>query len=181
MSNKPKSAVIERVIYRAKFRQRPVHGSTPQNPDATCLKERGDILISDFSATESDGFVFLDGNDFKDIFGKRHADTSLRNKLAIVKITNPRTGMSIHRQFRTSGDLHHLNNYAILTFYSLVNIVKSQEELDRMDKVVLSKGCIYQYYWNHPFHATKVATRIGVYSFLASLLGILLNLLMIVC
>ena len=43
--------------------------------------------------------------------------------------------------------------------------------------VVVSKGSCFMYYWNHPFHATRISMRLGVVSILLALISIVIALL----
>lgn len=173
---------VLRTVYEAKFGSCYKQDPRTQDNDHEKLKVRHRCFIEDYSPVDCDSIVFLDGNDFKGIFGDRHADTNYKNKLAIVKITNPQNGKSIHRQLRTSSELHRngWKNHAVLTYFSLINLVNSQSQLENMDKVEISKGSIYKYYWNHPYHATKVATRIGIYSVVIGIISLILSLICII-
>lgn len=169
----------ELIVYEAKFGNQYAHDSKVQDTVAPRFKGRHRAFIEDYSAVDSDNYVFLEGKEFARIFGDRHADTGYKNKLAIVKVTNPANGKSIHRQFRTLSNLHRQgwDDYAILTYYSLIKLVNSQDELDAMNKVEVSKGSIYKYYWNHPYHATQISTRIGVFGVFISVISLIISLI----
>lgn len=166
---------IKRIAYQAKFGTRHEKDSRDQDTLTKTLKGRNRAFIQDYSIVDSDGFVFMDGKDFAEIFGDRHANTGYKNKLAIVKIFNPNTGKSIHRQYRTCSSLKGWKDYAALTYHSLIELVDSQDQFENMEELEISKGSVYKYYWNHPFHATKVATRLGVYGIVVGVISIIVS------
>ena len=145
-------------------------------PEATSLGHRGMVGTKIYSLTECTELAFLRGEDFKEIFGEYNADYG--SSLAVVKITNPITGMSVHRLFRTCPDLNLPDgvNYVALTYTSLLRLSNSRESFKSMNQLIISKGCKWLYYWNHPFPATKVSVRLGVIGIMLSLVGIVVSL-----
>lgn len=139
------------------------------------LSERAKIAINDYTQNESNEFAYLSRSDFQTIFGKRNADYG--SKPIVLKITNAQTGKSIQRLYRTSHDIHGLKNYIVLTYSSLLKLSNSQDSFDRMDKLVVSKGCIIKFYILHPNHCTMVMIWMAVISIVLSIISIVMSLL----
>ena len=139
------------------------------------LSERAKIAINDYTQNESNEFAYLSPYDFQTIFGKRNADYG--SKPIVLKITNAQTGKSIQRLYRTSHDIHGLKNYIVLTYSSLLKLSNSQDSFDRMDKLVVSKGCIIKFYMLHPNHCTMVMIWMAVISIILSIISIVMSLL----
>ena len=121
--------------------------------------------------------MFLEPKDFKEIFGVEDGDRKIK-KLPVVKITNPHNGKHVHRLFRTSHEIRGFKEYAGVTYTTIKQITDNKEELDTLESVLLSKGCIIPFYWNHPIHATQMAIHIGVYSLVIGLISIVLTLIL---
>lgn len=139
------------------------------------LSERAKIAINDYTQNESNEFAYLSRSDFQTIFGKRNADYG--SKQVVLKITNAQTGKSIHRLYRTSHNIHGLKDYIVLTYSSLLKLSNSQDSFNRMDKLVVSKGCIFWFYMYHPNHCTKITIWMAAVSIIVSLISIVIALL----
>ena len=124
---------------------------------------RQKICITDYSPAEYEELVFLAPSDFKNIFGD--TDRNRKNKdLSIVKITNPRNKKCVYRLFRKSNEIRGFIEYAGVSFTAINKITDSEEEFETLDTVLLSKGHWIPFYWFHPNHATRIATRMGAIS-----------------
>ena len=96
-------------------------------------------------------------NSYQSVFGESRKDASRRMKrLSVVKITPKDSGYPIYREMCGEG--------------------KSNSDLVGGEEVV-SKGSCFMYYWNHPFHATRISMRLGVASILLALISIVITLL----
>lgn len=136
-----------------------------KNPD-----KRKRLYVTNYTPSEYEELVFVDGRNFKDIFGEPDSQRK-RNKHTIVKITNPETKLSVYRLFRTSSDIQNMQNaYAALTYTAIKKLTNSPEGLDSIKKVRLSEGAVVPFYWNHPNPATRISVRMGVWGIIATLI-----------
>ena len=44
-------------------------------------------------------------------------------------------------------------------------------------KIEITKGSVFKYYWDHPFHATRISMRLGLISIVLSSISIILTFL----
>ena len=136
------------------------------------------ICIIDYSPNEYEELVFLQGSDYKLIYGQNDGDNKRSKWPPIVKITNPNNGKYIYRAFRTSSEIHGFRDYAAISYTAIKQITTNKEELENLMYVVLSKGHIIPFYLNHPNHATRIgiySACIGVLSLAISIFSIILN------
>ena len=136
------------------------------------------ICITDYSPNEYEELVFVQGSDYKLIYGQNDGDNKRSKWPPIVKITNPNNGKFVYRAFRTSSEIHGFRDYAAVSYTTIKQITTNKEELENLKYVVLSKGNIIPFYLNHPNHATRIgiySACIGVLSLAISILSIILN------
>lgn len=134
------------------------------------------------SIPENIDTVILAGCDFKEIFGKTKAESPMWTKrLPVVKIAF--NGKSIHRRFYGNNDLgkevrdkEYVGVYAALNYSSLYELVDDKPDTIKGKTVQISKGCRLPYYWNHPFHATRISFRLGLISISIAVVSLLLSL-----
>ena len=127
--------------------------------------------------------VYMTSAAYADVFGKCRKDSSrCRNRLSVVKIYSSMTGKSIYRQYVLNP------NFSGLTVGDIALNPASIRELcgpgfDNSDivgkDVEVSKGCTFNYYWHHPFHATRISMKLGLISILLALVSIAISLLAI--
>jgi|GEM_PF-6451373 hypothetical protein len=137
---------------------------------------RPGICIRDYSPTEYEELAFMQPSDYQLIFGIKDSEGKRRGS-QIVKITNPNNGRSIHRQYRTSYEIHGLHNYVSITFTAIKEIVNSKEEFDNLRYVQVSKGSRICYYITHPNYAVRISIYLGSISVILGILSFLISLL----
>lgn len=133
------------------------------------------LVLSECFTSDCDCVVYCEGKDFLRIFGNRRANTKYKRTPPIVKVTNPKTGNSIHRVYRMGKNCP--DNTCALSYFSLLELINNNDDMKRLGRVLLSKGSLWKYYWYHPFHATKVTTRLGILSMVIGLLSLLISIL----
>lgn len=145
------------------------------NPQSgATLKDRGKVYVGGYSSEESNCRAFLNGRDFRTVFGDYHANTKYRTRPAIVKITNKQTGMSIHRIY-AAGNIHNGKDKPLaLSYHSLIRLIRNKDEFDNLCQVEVSKGCWAAYLWNHPNFVTMVTIRLAVIGLVVSIASILI-------
>ena len=121
-----------------------------------------------------DDVAFLNNHTYSTIFGETRAKSSDEKKLlSVVKIKYK--SKSIHRAYRCSANMT-MNTVALtqnsqrLLFGSLTNT----------DDVTILKGSKFIYFWNHPFHATRISMRLGVVSVALAIFSIVLAVISII-
>lgn len=133
------------------------------------------LVLPEHYASDFGSVVYCEGNDFSNIFGDRRANTKYKRTPPIVKVTNPKTGHSIHRAYRMGRNFP--KNACGLSYFSILELINNDDDMAQMNQVVLSKGSLWKYYWYHPFHATKISTRLGVFSIALGLLSLIISIL----
>ena len=134
------------------------------------------------SIPENIDTVILAGCDFEAIFKTTKAKSSMWIKrLPVVKISF--NGRTIHRRFYGNNDLgkkvrddEYVGVYAALNYSSLYELVDESLDEIKGQTVQISKGRRLPYYWNHPFHATRISFRLGLISIVFALASLLLSL-----
>ncbi len=124
-----------------------------------------------------DSAFFSPGN-YKSIFGKERKEEGKKRKLiAIVRIQNGRH--VIYRKYMYDRNIVGLydNEHIGLTFSSLRLLAAKGQDAYSVKKVDVLPGSWFMYYCNHPFHATRVAFRVGLISLIISFASLILTLL----
>lgn len=150
------------------------HKETSKFPD-------NEYYLND-SIPENIDTVILAGCDFKEIFKTTKAESPICIKrLPVVKITF--NGKSIHRRFYGNNNLgkkisdeEYVGEYAALNYSSLYELVDESLDEIKGKTVQISKGRRLPYYWNHPFHATRISFRLGLISIVFAVVSLLLSI-----
>lgn len=140
------------------------------------LNERFRFHIEDYSNQECSELAFFQGRDFEKIFEKKNPDYG--SKLAVVKITNPKTKKSIHRCYRTSSSIHGFGmfDYIGLSYNSLLELSKDTDSFKGMDELEISKGNKWLYYWHHPYRPTRLSLRLGLLGFILAVFSLVYSI-----
>lgn len=144
------------------------------NDGHTKLNDSQDKLFLGDSVPNNIDAIILAPKDFKDIFGieKSKAPICIK-RLPVVKITF--NGKTIYRRYYGSGPLSGTEK-AALNYSSLYEFVDDNLDEIKGKTVQISKGCRLPYYWNHPFHATRISFRLGLISVVFASASLLLSL-----
>lgn len=154
----------------------------PQNAGRELDKVEGCNIYTSLCGVESqEDSVYMTPNSYQSVFGESRKDASRRMKrLSVVKISPKSGGYTIYRKyvFNPSFKLLEDGNVALNPASIREMCGKGQSNSDLVGgDVVVSKGCCFMYYWNHPFHATRVSMRLGVVSVLLAVISIIIALL----
>ncbi len=138
----------------------------------------GMFQVADYSTAEYDDKVLIFGQNYESLFGtpRKNASSGLK-RLSVVKIST-KDGTSIHRAFLGSNGLK--GNQVALSPNS-IRLLASKTEPDYIDEVTISKGSEFLYFWNHPYHATRISMRLGMIGILATIVLSILTLCMTFC
>lgn len=143
--------------------------------------ERERICITDYSPAEYEELVFLQGDDFKNIFGYPDGSPKLKGRLPVVKITNPNNGKSIHLLYRTSEEISGYKDYAVMTYSAIKRITSSREELQHLKCVEISQGNKWCFFINHPIHSVRCSIRLAFLSILLGIISVIIAFLPYLC
>lgn len=101
-------------------------------------------------------------------------------RLSVVKITPENGGYAIYRKYVYNPYFKSIRNCQVALNPASIREMcgKGQSNSDLVGRdVAVSKGSCFMYYWNHPFHATRISMRLGVASILLALISIVIALL----
>ena len=138
----------------------------------------GVLSLTDYSPELYDDKVVLNGDIFKDLFDvPRYKAKKCLKLLAIIKITN-KNGESIHRAFWGKKGISGMDmKQAGLSHNSIRLLNGDDENPDWIDTVTISKGCLFKYYWDHPFHATRISMRLGLVGIFISTIALFVSII----
>ena len=136
--------------------------------------------VNDCGYVESNQDVaWFNSQQYKDeeLFGiKRSLDK--RNKLlAIVRLEYD--GRKIRRRYQTDNTLGLTNTQVGLTSESARILFDDMPDVSK-EVVKVSKGNVWDtimFYWDHPFHATRISFKVGLPSLLIGLLSLIISIL----
>ncbi|MBQ0077083.1 MAG: hypothetical protein KBS55_00395 [Bacteroidales bacterium] len=184
MKESKHNKVLSRTMlaFKAPDNNRRSDNNTGRNNQKSASKFPDNEYYLNDSIPENIDTVILAGCDFKEIFNKTKAESPICIKrLPVVKITF--NGKSIHRRFYGNNDLgkkgkdrKHVGEYAALNYSSLYELVGENPDEIKGKAVQISKGRRLPYYWNHPFHATRISFRLGLISIGIAVVSLLLSL-----
>lgn len=154
----------------------------PRNADYELNRVIGCNIYTELCGDKSqEDSVYMSSKSYNSVFGERRKDASRRMKrLSVVKISPENGGYPIYRKYVCNPYFQSLEeNQVALNPASIREMCgegKCNADLVGGD-VVVSKGSCFMYYWNHPFHATRISMRLGVVSILLALISIVIALL----
>lgn len=147
------------------------------NYSANATNNSNNIYLPQGYFRDIEDCAFFSNVAYQRIFGKKKASSNIRHKrLSVVKITFG--GYKIYRQYYYENSISGLHSSEVgltpasirfLALYSNNNVVGKEVEV--------IKGHWFSYYWHHPFHATRISCRLGVWSIIISLTAFIISLL----
>lgn len=122
--------------------------------------------------------VYMSPLSYKAIFNKKRSDdTGSRRRLAVVKITSPLTRRSIYRKYVFCQDYSGITDKNLALHPSSIRELGDNETIVGSD-VIVSRGCVLCYFWKHPFHATRISTKLGIISILLAIISIAITIVL---
>ena len=150
-----------------KYKVKTIVSSNVESADDVLQLQPGEL------PRDYDDVAFLNNRIYSKIFGEKRAESCDEQKLlSVVKIACG--GKSIHRAYRCSANM--TKNTVALTQNSQRLLFGS---LTNADYVTISKGSKFIYFWNHPFHATRISMRLGVVSVALAIVSIIISVISI--
>ena len=134
---------------------------------------------------EQEDSVYMSRDAFEEVFGKTRKESSrCKKRLAVVRIYSKVSKQAIHRKYVFNPDFVGITNKEIALNPASIRELcgRGFENEDIVGKdVYVSKGSKFLYYWNHPYHATRISMKLGVGSILLAFISIIIGLLSLYC
>lgn len=122
--------------------------------------------------------VYMSSSSYTMIFNKKRSDdSSSRRRLAVVKITYPQTHRSIYRKYVFCPDYSGITDNNLALHPSSIRELGDNKTIVGKD-VEVSRGSVFLYFWKHPFHATRISTKLGFLSILLALISIAITVVL---
>ena len=125
--------------------------------------------------------VYMSSKSYSSVFGENRRDASRRMKrLSVVKITPKDSGYPIYRKYVCNPYFQSLEDNQVALNPASIREMCGEGKCNADlvgGEVVVSKGSCFMYYWNHPFHATRISMKLGVASILLALISIVIALI----
>lgn len=126
-------------------------------------------LNPDFSITEYNDRV---------IFTPQMCSYMLSQYGKFVKISTNNNKIRIYRRCTGRSSKEFMDDMAALTYSSLKELGVNNTRNDI--EIMINKGSWFSFYWYHPFHATRIAMRVGIYSLIVGVISVVLSVIGIV-
>ena len=111
------------------------------------------------------------------LFGTKRSLDKKNKLLAIVRLEY--YGRKIRRRYQTDNTLGLTNNQVGLTSESARILFDDMSDVSN-EVIKVSKGNIWDtimFYWNHPFHATRISFKVGFLSLLVGIVALFLGII----
>lgn len=148
-----------------------------QNASGLQSKNSNCRYVESFSYIEDNQDVAWFKNDqYCELFGVKRSQDQKNKLLAIVRLDF--CGRKIRRRYKCE-NLLGLNSDRIGLTSESVRILFDDIQNPSSDQILVTKGNLWDivmYYWNHPFHATRISFRIGLPSLLLGIVSIILSI-----
>lgn len=116
-------------------------------------------------------YILISTHAHNEIFkGKKKGDVKY------IKITNPRNDLSINKLCRSISAKDFTQEDVALTRLSMYQLGLSREIGEGGVEVEIEKINLLSYYWNHQSTATRIATKLGVLSFVLGSISAILGI-----
>ena len=135
-------------------------------------------FIDQYGYTESNQDVaWFHTSEYEKLFGKKRSLDKKNKLLAIVRLEYK--SRAIRRRYQYDSTLHLTSNQVGLTSESARILFDDVPDVSK-EVVKVSKGNIWDtvmFYWDHPFHATRISFKVGLPSLLIGLLSLIIGIL----
>ena len=145
-----------------------------------CSTEHCIYVESKNEIEDNQDVAWFNSNQYNEIFSTPRYLDSNNKLLAIVRIEY--NGRVIRRRYKFDSDFKGLDDNRIGLTSESTRILFDNTPASE-NPVMVSKADwldVIMFYWNHPFHATRISTRIGLPSLLISLISLVLTLISLV-
>ena len=121
--------------------------------------------------------VWFHSSEYKELFGIKRSLDKKNKLLAIVRLGYK--GRVIRRRYQYDSTLRLTSNQVGLTSESARILFDDMQDVSK-EVVKVSKGNVWDtimFYWDHPFHATRISFKVGLPSLLIGLLSLIIGIL----
>ena len=125
--------------------------------------------------------VYMSPGAYVNIFCKTRSKVCrCLQRLSVVRIKNPKTGASIYRKYEYNPQFKGVGDNDIVLHPASIRELASGEENDSVvgKDMCVRRGSFFAYYWKHPFHATRISMKLGVFSILLAFVSIALTIIL---
>jgi hypothetical protein len=131
--------------------------------------------VTSFSYTEGNQDVaWFNNKQYVELFGKKRSRDNANKLLAIVRLAYK--NRVIRRRYKCDQSLCLSDKQVGLTSESVRTLF---DDMNASEKdATVSKGNIwdaFMYYWEHPFHATRISFKVGILSFVIGAFSMILS------
>ena len=147
--------------------------------NAPCSTNHCIYVASKSEIEDNQDVAWFNSREYANIFFRPRYLDNPNKLLAVVRIEF--NGRVIRRRYKCDSDFDGLENGRIGLTSESVRILFDNDPASEYP-VKVSKADwvdVIMFYWNHPFHATRISTRIGLPSLLISLVSLVLALISI--
>ena len=142
--------------------------------------ENNIYLPQGYSTEQLDDIAIFTNNAYGLIFGVKRCEASKSKKLiSIVRITNPKNNVSIRRCYKRI-PFNGLGDNDIALSPSSIRLLCEENNADVVGaELELRRGTLWDsliYYWEHPFHATRISFKIGLPALIISIISLILGI-----
>ena len=137
------------------------------------------ICTTDKMKDIDDQAIFYSGV-YSELFSTTRKNAKREQKLlSIVKIQY--NGKTIHRRIQSSRFVKgvRLNDVGLSSFS--ISLLADDQHPVVGEKVLVSKGSKFAYYWYHHSFSTRASFRIGIFSFFVSILATIISCVSLFC
>ncbi|MBO5351357.1 MAG: hypothetical protein J6A66_07120 [Alistipes sp.] len=152
-----------------------------QRPQFQCMGSTN-VFISqaDDHLEPMDDLAIFSSKTYGQIFGKPRSKTTKAQKLiSIVRITNPKNNETIRRRYKCMG-IKGVGNTDVVLSPNSVRLLCEENNADVVgNEVEVCKGTLWDsivFYWEHPFHATRISFQLGLPALILSIISLVLTL-----
>ena len=125
--------------------------------------------------------VWLNSKQYSALFEKTRSVDHKNKLLAIVRLVYK--NRVIRRRYKCNQSLC-LNNKQIgLTSESVRILFDDMPDISK-EEINVSKGSIwdvFMYYWDHPFHATRISFKVGILSMILGIVSLIIGIFSLIC
>lgn len=122
--------------------------------------------------------VYMSPESYAEIIGKCRAKAGrFKRRLTVIRIFSPKTHRSIYRKFVTNPMFRGLNKTNLALHPSSIRELGDNKEIVN-SSVIVSQGSFFLFFWRHPFHATRISMKLGVFSILLAIISIILTIVL---
>lgn len=142
------------------------------SPNSTTYCAQSVLYLNSINSTTTlDDVVYVQSKDYAKIVGEKKVNQSTaRKRMTIVKIQHG--NKSIHRRLCSIPAKGFTVDNIAMTPNSLYQLAEVGENKEDIKQVSVGKGCLFLYYWNHPFHATRITFKFGIISIISLIISV---------